>query len=179
MHRRLRVSKRWMLLASALSAAPFTALAQTWISATDGSWSDVSRWSALPSAGTSTNLFFVPTGAQTYTATDDFGAPFTLGTLTFGGTSTGAVTLGSGPTSSLRFAAGTTGINNSGLSPVLLAGRMGLLGIVNVNLTSPNNNVTIFNNVLTGAGGLTVTSTGTGSVQLNTANSFNSPVTLS
>src|SRR4051794_16919059 len=132
MHRMLRVPKRWLVLASALSPAPFASHAQTWVSTTDGSWSDVSRWSTLPAPGTSTNLFFVPTGAQTYTATDDFGAPFTIGTLTFGGTSTGAVTLGSGPTSSLRFGAGTTGINNSGLSPVMIAGRMGLLGIVNV-----------------------------------------------
>src|SRR3954471_15045349 len=106
MHRRLRVSKRWLVLASALTAPCFVR-GQTWISATDGSWSDASRWSALPVPGTSTNLFFSPTGSQTYTALDDFGAPFTVGTLTFGGTSTGSITLGSGLTSSLRFGSGT------------------------------------------------------------------------
>src|SRR5689334_2292035 len=120
---RLRSSRRF-ILASAISLVPLAAQGQTWISAVDGSWSDLSRWSTAPASSATTALTFAPTGSQTYTATDDFAGPFLLNALSLGGNSAGSITLGAGSVSSLRFAGINPVISNSGLSPVTLLGRI-------------------------------------------------------
>src|SRR5690242_2414443 len=88
---RVRSSRRFFVLASAISLVPLAAHGQTWISPVDGSWSDASRWSALPVSSATTSLLFAPTGSQTYTATDDFAGPFLVNSLNLGGNSTGAI----------------------------------------------------------------------------------------
>src|SRR4051812_47760567 len=123
MHHRRYSCRRRLFLASALATTPYLAHAQIWISPTDASWSDAARWSALPVPGASTALIFSPTGTQTYVATDDFGAPFTVGTLSFAGTSSGSITLGAGPTAGMRFGVGSSAITNSSLSQVTINGR--------------------------------------------------------
>src|SRR5262245_37668576 len=175
----LRNSRRWRLLASEIALTPFASEAQTWISAVSGSWSEPARWTAMPVPAPSTVLFFSPTGAQTYTATDDVGGPFLLNAINFGGTSSGSITIAAGSLSMLRFAGAVPAINNISTSQITLGGRLSIpAGGMAINLTPGNNNVSTVAAVIGGAGNLSITNTGVGSVQLQARNTFTGNLSL-
>jgi autotransporter-associated beta strand protein len=158
---------------------PNLAHAQTWLSNVDGSWSDATRWTVLPVSGPGTALTFSPIATQTYTAVDDFAGPFLLNSIVFAGTSSGSVTIGAGSLSSLVFTGASPSIANSSPSQVtILTPIVAPVSGLTINLTSPNASPTTLGGVISGSGAFNISSTGSGSVQLQARNTFSGGVNL-
>jgi hypothetical protein len=76
-----------------LASLPVTAANFTWKGNT-ANWNDVSQWvEGLPVSNFSTDLFFLGSGALSYTATNNFSTPFTLNSITLNSSSTAASTV--------------------------------------------------------------------------------------
>ncbi len=153
------------------SITPWAA-AQTWVSPASGVWSDPLNWSAPPVSGATTDLWFPSSGAQSYVATDDFPGPFMLRGMIFNGTSTGPISVNTGSLSWLRHAGGGTLIDNRGVGPVLLNGRVQLDASATVFLNPFSTSATNVNATLRGAGSLVVINQGMQPVTLGSGNTF-------
>lgn len=154
--------KRKMLLAASLiGVATSVSLGQTWISS-NGSWSDVSKWSAQPLPSDTTTLMFPMLGAGTlaYTSTNDLPGPFTLDDIAVSGIAGGSVVLGSGGTSSLKFGSFSPAVSVSTGGNVLINARSFVSTANPLSLTaSPTGSIT-FAGVMRNAG-MTINSGGT------------------
>src|SRR5204862_74323 len=115
---------------------------QTWLSATSSTWSNPANWTSIPVSGAATSLMFPSTAAQTYTATNDLPGAFSLGSLTFNGSSTGSVTVATGSFSSLRFANANSVLSNTGVGQAFLSGAVSIAPAstltINVGSTTAN-----------------------------------------
>jgi len=102
-----RVAAPAVLAAIAGAALAPVALGQTWISRTNGNFSDPANWAGgqVPVSGPSTELTFTNLGHASYRAFNDLG-PLTLGGITLHSRTGTATFIGQNPGSSLQFADG-------------------------------------------------------------------------
>ena len=107
-------------ITAALAGLPCSGRAEdeTWIARASALWSLDSVWldGSAPPVGGAPDLVlrFLNVGADTFTATNDLGAPFVLNRLVLGNASTRALTIGSAFGSSLQLAGTAPGIDFSG-----------------------------------------------------------------
>jgi T5SS/PEP-CTERM-associated repeat protein/autotransporter-associated beta strand protein len=147
------------------AAAP-TARAQeyTWNAPTTGDWSVGANWlgGTAPPSDPMTQLVFLATGTQTYTATNNIANPFVLNRVTVGNSGTGKITIaqvaGGG---ALTFTGTTPQFLNTGsgavdvLTPINLAANTSFAG-------AGTGTVTLFNTLNDGGGGFGVNVGGAG-----------------
>src|SRR5688572_6416579 len=99
--------------------------AQTWLNPTTGSWSVGANWvgGVAPVSGSSTQLTFNATGAQSYSSNNNIAAPFTLNRMTFNNSGSGLITITGQP---LAVAGTSPGFVQNGNGPVTINNAIAL-----------------------------------------------------